>query len=77
MKIRDLSKLLNERQPDEDIAVLWYTKDEFDQTTSVSLSEQMWQRVVDEFENCDDVDASVTSFLTDEIAVIVKEGDTK
>ena len=73
MKIVDLYKQLEGKNPDEHIAVIYYTRDEFEGSDNGIIANNLWEQVVSEFESCDDVDSSVTAFINDQIYSIAKE----
>ena len=73
MKIVDLYKQLEGKNPDEYIAVIYYTRDEFEGSDNGIIANNLWEQVVSEFESCDDVDSSVTAFINDQIYSIAKE----
>jgi hypothetical protein len=73
MKIADLYKQLQGRNLNEHIAVIYYTRDEFEGSDNGIIDNKLWEQVVSEFNSCDDVDSSVTAFINDQIYSIAKE----
>ena len=73
MLIQNLLEHLQKLNPNDQIAVIFYTQDEFDGDNQELVSESIWNKAVEEFEQCDDVDSSVTSFIKDQINFLSQE----
>ncbi len=67
MIVKDLIEHLQKLDPNDQIAVIYYTQDEFDGDNHEMIDSSIWNKAVQEFEQCDDVDSSVTAFITDQV----------
>lgn len=68
MKVKDLMKNLEKLNPDEQICVLWWERENF-----VETSEEVWNKVCDIFDKSDSVGDDVTMTLVQTITDIESE----
>jgi hypothetical protein len=69
MKVSELTKLLADKNPEEEICVIVWTKEHFDfqEDDDLYLPEESWIQTVKDFENTPSIFSSIDEWLSDTV----------
>lgn len=66
MKVSEIITLLQTMKPDDNICILWWERDTFDDTEE-PITDECWNKVCDDFDNWDDAGANITDWVADAV----------
>jgi hypothetical protein len=73
MKVKDVIKNMQNYNPDDEVVILWWTKDIFDDET-LTITDDVWSKVVKVLDDENNLDFA-NSVISDEIYCALRDNE--
>jgi hypothetical protein len=73
MKVKDVIKNMQNYNPDDEVVILWWTKDIFDDET-LTITDDVWSKVVKVLDDENNLDFA-NSVISDEIYCVLRDNE--
>ena len=74
MKVKDVIKNMQSYNPDDEVVILWWTKDIFDSVDDAVISNDVWSKVVKTLDDENNLDFA-NQVISDEILCVLADNE--